>query len=108
MISVTYDLADLDFEKSELLAGFTSELGLQNCFERAKAAIAAAPSDWPLHYVEGELSADQGMEPLGHGEHGWLLWCPPDYSVVAVIDPTVVAFFEAHGVPGGLAWTLTD
>ena len=112
--TVNYDLADLDFELSEQLAHVTPELGLQNCHARAKAALKAAPKKIrkQLHYVEGTLFADQGMEPHGHGDHAWLLWVQEDaagdYIDVRVIDPTLIAFFEEHGVPSGLAWEITE
>lgn len=113
-MSVTYDLSDLDLELSEQLAAATESIGLQRCHERAAAALEAAPAalQGQLHYIEGVLHADQGMEPHGHGDHAWLLLVEEaddgSYSDVRVVDPTVMSFFQQHGVPTGLRWELQE
>lgn len=111
--TVEYDLADINLELSEQLAAATTKYGEGNCHARAKAAYKAAPKALKknLHIVKGILHSDQGMEPAGQGEHSWLLYVEEnpvtgEYDVVELVDPSVVAFFENHGVPSGLKWVL--
>jgi hypothetical protein len=110
--TVRYDLGDFDPELSEMLAELTTEAGLQNCHERGPLALQRAP-EWlrdNLHLAHGRLYADDGLDGAEHCDHTWLMYVTTDkdgnYVDVAVVDPTLMAFFEEHGMVTGLAWEL--
>lgn len=110
---VRYDIRDLDPELSEMLAELTTEAGLQNCHERGPLALERAP-EWlkgNLHLAHGRLYADDGLDGAESCDHTWIMYVTEDengdYSDVAVVDPTLMAFFEEYGMVTGLAWELT-
>lgn len=95
----TRDIRHLEIELSEALAEATDDLGFNNCFERAQAALKLCDPALEFSYTEGTLYADQGMEPDGYGRHAWLT--TPQGTI---IDPAVAAVFMAKGFITGLRW----
>jgi len=73
--SVYYDMGDFDPELSALLAGLTTEAGLQNCHERGPLALERAPEELKanLHLVHCRLYADDGLAGAEFCDHTWLM-----------------------------------
>lgn len=99
---IVYDVSNFSIAISEALAEATAEHGFNDCFDRAKAALALCDPAIGIRYVEGTLFADQGMEPDGFGRHAWLMLGDQ------VIDPSAAAVFMAKGFVTGLQWMVGD